>query len=177
MGNSTNIELVKEIIDDLLHILCKEHETLAGELARMRIIVDEASNNLQESFNGMNKENQLLKQKMDSLFADDTREMDIMGLNNENMSKFLSLGIRSLQFDDIMQQMINHANRRVTILMALLEYVKQQSNGNNFSNADQQSILEMLEKCKAQINETKKTLELDNPVTQHSMNSGDIELF
>lgn len=177
MEKDITTEQLRDIFSDVLQIFCREHEILAGELARMKVIVDEASSNLQESFNGMTNENKLLKQKLDSLIDEDMQKMDLMGLSNENMNRYLNLGIRTLQFDDIIQQMINHANRRISTLMELLEFVKLQSKEEFTNPADQKAIQDMLENCKKYIQDTKKKLELDNPVNQSSLNSGDIELF
>ena len=90
--------------------------------------------------------------------------------------------ITSLQFQDMATQVIAHVKGRVEILESVLNELSQLSNDleiNGVGQESQNSCAERIERLQRAVSKASMVIEHahHNPVSQKSMNQGDVELF
>jgi len=149
------------IADDICQIVIREQQVMYDDFTRMAAILKEASKNLRECFGEMN--NHLARQSQ---------------APSDDIDTLSSMVVRSLQFEDIMQQMIIHSRRRaeeIERLFVLLTMHMKELDKRNTENPEE--ILKMLSKCVTDIDVVKRALSLESPVKHMNLNQGDIELF
>ncbi|HKK15459.1 MAG TPA: hypothetical protein VJ981_02050 [Gammaproteobacteria bacterium] len=170
-------EIVHSIASELIQVVNKEHSMLLSEIARMKNIISEASINLHQSFNGMNSDNSELLRVLATIKESNDEEHVIKDDYNKLMSgQNVSMGIRALQFEDIIQQMLDHARHRIHSIDKLFSILEQKV--INFDDAiDIKKIKETLLDCREEIQKTRKLLELENPVKLDSLGKNDVTLF
>jgi hypothetical protein len=167
-------ESLNSIADDICQLVIREQQVMCKDFTRMSTILQEAATNLRGCFGDMN--NHLARQS-GQLQTDDPDSKH--GQKPIDSTDTLSSKVvRSLQFEDIMQQMIIHSRRRAEeierLFVVLTTHIKELDKKNS---EDSEEILKMLTECIADIDAVKKALGLENPVKHLNLNQGDIELF
>lgn len=170
-------KIVHDIASELIQVVNKEHSMLLSEISRMKEIVNEASGNLHRSFNGMDSDNRMLRLELQKLREGITEKSDKKEeCDSLHTGQSMKVGIRALQFEDIIQQMLNHARHRIYSIERLFSTLEQIV--DNFDdNADPGKIRSVLLECHAEIQNTRKLLELENPVNLDSLTKNDVTLF
>lgn len=144
------------------------------EFKRMSAILQEAAKNLHECFGGMS--NQLARQSEQLRMYNSACKQD--QASGDDIDALLSRAVRSLQFEDILQQMITHSRRRVEEIERLFVILTAHINALNRNEAGNPGeILDMLRDCITDIDVVKCALRLENPVKYPSLNQGEIDLF
>ena len=162
------------IADDICQIVIREQQVMYDDFTRMAAILQEASKNLRECFGEMN--NHLSRQSRQSQKNEpDCKQGQTPGDDIDTLS---SMAVRSLQFEDIMQQMIIHSRRRAEEIERLFVVLTMHINELDKKNTENpEEILKMLSKCVTDIDVVKRALSLESPVKHLNLNQGDIELF
>ena len=162
------------IANDVSQLVIREQQVMNGEFTRMAAILQEAAKNLHECFGGMSK--QLAAQSEQLRMNGAVCSQDHIAY--EDIETLSSRAVRSLQFEDIIQQMINHSRRRVEeierLFMVLLTHINEMD-GKHGKNSEE--VLDTLKDCLEDIAVVKRSLGLENPVKYPSLNQGKIELF
>ena len=162
---------ISRIALELINVINAEHANLQTDIARMSNIVNEASKNLHDTFHGFQNEK---KQLLDSLASvqPDGESPGKAAVENTHLQK----GITSLQFEDIVQQMLAHANVRLQAIENLMAQLDKKINGFLEDPSDS-ALAEMLNSCKKEIEDARQKLVLDSPVKQESLDQGDVTFF
>lgn len=165
------------LVDKLNTLVVREQLNLQEELARVSSIISDATEILTENFTVLNMKIELQSRYMRDGYPDEKREQKLEELNRE-IDKNLTETIRSLQFEDIVQQLTTHSrNRAVNMeslfvkLMAHLNQIKEERvyNSGRFGF--------LLDEMQRDIEEFREALNRENPVKQKSMDEGGVELF
>lgn len=179
MTDKSHIQkIVHTMASELIQVVNKEHAMLLSEIARMKNIINEASRTLHQSFNGMNTDNSVLLNELATLKECMGKENGISGDHDKAvLTENMSLGIRALQFEDIIQQMLEHARHRIHSIEKLFSILEQKVNNFENDDMDVDQIKAILLDCQSEIQKTRELLELDNPVTKYSLDKNDVTLF
>jgi len=173
------LKLLSKTASDLL---IEEQELLDSELLRMSKLLHEAIINLSECFSVMS--NQITAQAARLRAQGETEaagaNQDITALlsSTQQMSVFVSRAVISLQFEDILQQLIRHSRQRVEETENLLRCIHaniEKLNPDVIENTG--AVLEILKNCQVEVGKTREALNLSNPAQQESMTKGDVTLF
>lgn len=171
-------KIVHSIASELIQVVNKEHSMLLSEIASMKNIISEASRSLHQSFNGMNSDNSELLRELATIKESNDEEHGIKDDYNKLMSgQNVSMGIRALQFEDIIQQMLDHARHRIHSIDKLFSILEQKVINFDDDAIDVKKIKETLIDCREEIQKTRKLLELENPVKLDSLGKNDVTLF
>ncbi|NVJ50386.1 MAG: hypothetical protein HWE11_08370 [Gammaproteobacteria bacterium] len=117
------------------------------------------------------------RQQVNQLFTDMKTVIDAAEENSdevrqltEKIANHLNQGVRSLQFEDMIQQIISYLRNRLTVLESFIQQIKALPNSLD-SEQRVQRLAELVSANQAQLNS------LRSAVQQQSMSSGDIDLF
>lgn len=179
-GSNENKKLedyIYSLLDDLNALVVREQLSLQEELSRVNSIISDAIETLTENFTSLNLKIELQSQYMREGFSVENRELRLEQVNRE-IDKNLTATIRSLQFEDIVQQLTAHSRNRTVnmenLFVKIINHIGQLK-GQNIRNKDNFFLL--LNEIKEDIEEFRVVLNRENPVKQQSMHEGGIELF
>lgn len=183
-------ELILNLADDITHLIVREHHVLNNEFLQISSIIEDASKTIQESFNDLieqsERQSKMLKVVGDTSSESGNQQLsryqeqvekinrEITGEINKNAMKV----VRSIQFEDIVQQLIGHSSSRVIKMEALFsELTKEIGKLKAEDTNDLTTISTVLGRMRDDILSVKKELERGNPVKQKSMDKGEIDFF
>ena len=164
-------EDISQIALELINVINTEHANLQIEISRMSNIVNEASRKLHESFHGFQDEKQQL---LDALASSQPGSDPLRPEKDE--PNHMHKGITSLQFEDIVQQMLAHANVRLQTIENLMGELNQKIS-DYMKDPSDNALAQMLSSCRNEIEAARQKLILDNPVKQDSLDKGDVTFF
>jgi len=177
-------ESLSEIAEDVTQLVIREQQVMNEDFKRMHAILKEAAGNLRECFNdlrtqfAMQSEHLRLHPGVKENEQSENGNAGITLSGTAEIDAHISKAVRSLQFEDIMQQMINHSRRRAEEIERLFVVIAEHLHELQQNNTDDpEQIIHSLNNCIADIDSVKKALNLENPVTYKSLQQGDIELF
>lgn len=171
-------KIVHSLASELIQVVNKEHSMLLSEIGRMKDIVNEASRSLHQCFNGMNTDNNELLHELKAIKEGMGGGSAIKESNTgASLSHNMSMGVRALQFEDIIQQMLDHARHRIHSIEKLFAMLEQKINNFDDDAIDMDRTKKILLDCQFEIQKTRELLELENPVTQYSLDKNDVTLF
>jgi len=184
-GNSQSQVLrqtIDKVADSISQLVIQEQQAMNDDFTRMSGILQEAAENLRDCFNEMS--HQRAKQSAQPHAKNNENNQpaknNIQALTSatSEINSHAGKAIRSLQFEDIMQQMINHSRRRAEEIEKLFVALTNHISGlNSDETLGTDQIIDILENCLTDINEVEQALDLKNPVRQQSLAQGDVELF
>ena len=179
MTDDNNIQkIVHDLACELIIVVNKEHSMLLSEISRMKNIVNEASRSLHQSFNAMDSHNRKLRNELEKLARDSIKSSGSMEESTqENKSPDLNIGIRALQFEDIIQQMLDHARHRIHTIEKLFSVLEDKISSFDNGSGELEKVKKTLHECHIEIQKTRKLLELENPVKLDSLGKSDVTLF
>jgi len=174
---------LQELAIDLNRAIVKEHQILQDELKQISTLIRDAIKTLEDSFNSINKQiseqSQLVKSIVDITTVNNNSD-DLARLSGltQGIANNIASAVRSLQFEDIIQQLTVHSGKRagqIEILFSRLGDKLDQLSTIDPANTDliMQTIKAMQDDLQNFFNVVKK----ENPVKQNSMKEGKIELF
>ena len=183
-------EFLYGLIDDISDLIIREHQALNDELNQISLLVRDSAQTIDESFNELKddiakqSENvQLASKKLAELET----EQKLIQLEHiakiteeitDKINKNVFTVVRCLQFEDIVQQLVGHSRRRVEKMETLLSRTTKNIEALKINNSgDKESILEALDEIQEDIICVKEELEKENPVRQHSIEAGKVDLF
>jgi len=174
--------LLSELADDLTGLMIREHQYIHEELEHVRNLVRDATRSLSSSFDEMN-----------ILAIEQTTMVTLaLQLNNANNKELLEQCKRSekhyranqvkivtaLQFDDIVQQLTQHAQNRALSIQAMFKRLDGAL--KRFKRLDHKEDPEFISEIlqlKQDVAKFRTELEKENPVKQSSLSIGRTELF
>ena len=175
-------QTIDKVADNVSQLVIQEQQAMNDDFIRMSDILQEAAKNLRDCFSEMS--NQLAKQsarlrtKNNAQHQPSNDNMRALMSTTSEMSLHVGKAIRSLQFEDIMQQMISHSRRRAEEIEKLFAVLTSHISGLSAdATLRPEQIIEILENCLTDIHAVEQALDLKNPVKQQSLAQGDVELF
>ncbi|MCW8830461.1 MAG: hypothetical protein OQK32_02965 [Gammaproteobacteria bacterium] len=178
---SSEIQSLLYDLEGELYVLIKrEHAEISDELSQMGSVVSDAIKTLMQSLNSLSgqlKEQNDLMQKIVSAVDDVESEKQQQAYHavSKMVNQNITAVVRSFQFEDIVQQLVNHCSTRSANLEQLFDRVNQ--NVEELKKAGQVESERVLSMMKTDIAKVSEDLKKENPVKQTSMGAGEIELF
>lgn len=139
------------------------------------LVSDMASKDMNETISAKTRVDEMLK-SVESYNENLDREMEEISAISADISESVALAVRSLQFEDVVTQVVSYSGEHASRLETLVTRL-----GNKMSElpADHTDQHILLEKLQREINDL--SAEWKNPlnkaVSQSSMDTGDIEMF
>lgn len=174
-------EIIYELAHELSELIIREHQILQDEMSQIRVLVRDAVNNLDSNFRGLNAHTSEQAEVLGDVFKSGHVSEEQQGKLTEVMNKIsshTSKTIRSLQFDDIVQQLAGHTCNRIARMQELfVELEEKLAIIKRLEPYNEVAILERVQMMREEVAEFRTRLEKENPVRQKSMDAGKIELF
>ena len=187
MSKSDKLKLndsLHELSCDISQLVIREQQLLNEELLRMSSLLKEASTNLRQCFTVMgqqlDRQTSLLKQTEQGIQVErrkDSNKENIL-LATTEIGSYIGQAIRALQFEDIIQQLIDHSRRRAAEIEKLFAVLQGRIYDMRDHDArDLEKVLAVLGRCHQEMATVKEALTVANPVKQQSLKKGDVTLF
>ena len=178
-NESAEIQSLLYKLEGELHVLFKrEHAEIRDELSQMGSVVSDAIKTLVQSLNSLssqiNEQDELVLKMAVLAGSIETESQQYQELSKMVRQNIIAV-VRSLQFEDIVQQLVSHCRSRSDGLEQLIDRLNQ--NFNILKNTTQGEAEQVLLVMKADVAKVRMDLEKENPVKQTSMGVGKIELF
>lgn len=177
--------LLHDIATTLNELVVREHQILQDELNQLSTLIKDAICTLDKSFKQINvnaSEQTKIASSITEIFRKNDqsipREIDELGKVSEQIDKNVAAAIRSLQFEDIIQQLAAHSSNRAGQIEQLFKKL-----GDNLAilktidENDVAQIEQIIQAMQSDMEDFRRAVEKDNPVKQASMGEGKIELF
>ncbi|MEH6543656.1 MAG: hypothetical protein V7721_06920 [Porticoccaceae bacterium] len=165
------------LADKLNELVVREQLNLQEELARVSSLIADAADTLTENFTSLNLKIELQSRYMRPGYIDEDREQKLEEVNRE-IDQNLTETVRSLQFEDIVQQLTMHSRNRAVNMESLFVKLKDRLDGlKTADKSDRGGFNLILNDMQSEIENFRETLDRANPVKQASMHEGRIELF
>ncbi len=173
------------LADDLNQLVSREHQILQDELGQVSTLVGDAIKMLVESFNSLNRElaeqENLIQLFIAEVLDSNDQEVEQLGRISA-LSKQINQNVvtvtRSLQFDDIVQQLVTHSHHRTEKMEELFAGLFEKLSELKVAEPqDATLVAKYLEAMHEEITHCRVALEKANPVKQTSMGAGKAELF
>ncbi len=175
-------QTLDKVADNVSQLVIQEQQAMNRDFIRMSAIVQEAAENLRECFNKMSAQlaRQSARLRAKNNGNDQSPDDNILALMStaDEISAHVGKAIRSLQFEDIMQQMISHSRRRAEEIEKLFVTLTGHIEGLSADDTgNPERIIAVLESCLTDIHQVEQALGLKSPVKQRSLAQGDVEIF
>ena len=173
-----------ELSCDVSQLVIREQQLLNEELLRMSRLLQEAATNLRQCFTVMgqqlDRQASLLKQRDTAIQVErrkDAGHEELLMATTE-FGSYIGQAVRALQFEDIIQQIIRHSRLRAVEIEKMFAGLQGQINNmREYDVRDLEKVLAVLQRCHQEIATVKGALTIANPVTQQSLEQGDVTLF
>lgn len=174
-------EELYDIARALSELVLREHQILQEEMTQMTSLVEDAVKRLDDDFRQLNAVTIEHSVKVDEALAEGLMDASMhktLSRVGDQINQRVSSTVRALQFDDIVQQLSSHSRERIFQMQALfVELTKNLDDSKQGTSKDDATHLLHIRNMKEEINRFRIRLEKENPVKQHSMQAGKIELF
>jgi len=166
-------------------LLGKQHE-LANYTAKMmaqfkkthQLIDSVASKDMDEVFAAKEKVEEILQHffQINEMVTESRVEVNKL---NADMRKHLGSAIRALQFEDISTQSLGHTDRHLDRMQGMLNILSEGLPALNKDRLDMKDYIQQLSAIHVAMLAYHQNLQLEdsNPVSQESMDEGDVDLF
>ena len=177
------LEAIQELSRTVSDLLIEEQQLQDRELKRMSSLLHEAVTELSDCFAVMNDQlvahsAQLQSRSKTDDEIENGQDMTPLVLSTQQVNSCVTRAVVSLQFEDILQQMINHSRQRAEETEKLLRYIRSSIEALESGQvSDTGVILDMLQKCRTKVASTREALNRSNPAQQQTMKKGDVTLF
>lgn len=168
--------LVYELAESLCSLVIKEHQILQAELTQIGVLVEDAVQEL----GGSSRDLSVCVSEHTSLVNEFANDEHISTINNfkQQVNRHTSRMNRSLQFDDIVQQLAGHVSERIELMQQLFSNLESDvASIKLIGLANKSDTLNHMQSMSSNILNCRKLLEKENPVKQTSMSEGRIDLF
>ena len=184
-GQSETRILLQDLAVTLNGLVVREHQILQEELKQLSSLFRDAISTLEKSFHSVNtqvlKQSDLAKSIAEALDEKKQHlsvELDNISTISEQINKNVATAVRSLQVEDIIQQLAAHSNNRAEQIEQLFVKLGDKLNVlKSIATDDTPQIEQIIHAMQVDMEDFRKAVEKDNPVKQVSMDEGKIELF
>jgi len=191
MGNETETGkleprvLFQDLATTLNGLVVREHQILQEELGQLSTLIRDAIATLEESFHLINEqasEQSKLATSTAEVLNEKKQRLPI-GLDNiskisEQINKNVATAVRSLQFEDIIQQLAAHSNNRAAQIEQLFVKLGEKLITLESIKSDEAICIEqIIYAMQSDMEDFRRAVEKGNPVKQATMDEGKIELF
>ena len=174
--------LLHKLANDLNRIVIKEHQILQHELKQISTLIRDAIKTLENSFNCISdqasEQLQLVKSIVEITTVNNSDDLPRLSELTNGINKNVANAVRSLQFEDIIQQLTMHSHNRVEQMGLLLSRLD--SRLDKLNTLDSENTDLMIQTIRAMQDDLQNfcnSVQKENPVKQQSMKEGKIELF
>lgn len=160
--NEALIGVLAEFVNITADFVTNEQEADMEGFERVRGILSEASEELRKCF-----------REIDSI-------LDGCGLEGrvrDQLSEQYRTSIRVLQFEDIVQQVLEHSQRQKLALVEAMKVMHKATDELKSSVTENEDFFDKVLQCKDELEDLIATHAAKNPVRQSNLDSGDVELF
>lgn len=145
-----------------------------------RVVGKMASRDMNMSLNSKDHLNGLMKD-IDDINADVAQKLNEVSAVSEELNVDVGNAVRSLQFEDISRQLLEHMDHRIRSLSQMIGCITQFESDMvevmvSPDGQQQAPYLECIEQLRLQLNTIMQTVR-ETPVTQEGMDEGEVELF
>ncbi len=157
---------IKEVVNNAHLNIDRAQQSISSMASKDMSVAIQSKQRVEEMFNQVGEINEFIESKLS----------DISHVSDQ-INTSVGVAVRSLQFEDIVRQLVEHINERIIGVENSFRMVNHTVfNGDDYySNEQIQKLRDMQENIKNNI-----LIGVDNsgnPVSQKSMDEGDIELF
>ena len=183
-------EAIYNFADDLNSLVSQEHQILQGELSQVSMLVGDAIKTLVESFNSLNDQvaeqadivQCIVAQVTDPQVSDSgdrqVEQLARISELNQQIDRNVASATRSLQFDDIVQQLVAHSHNRAELMEQLfIGLYEKLSELKVAEPRDAKQAAKYIDAMQEEISRIRLGLEKANPVRQTTMGAGKAEVF
>jgi hypothetical protein len=147
-------------------------------------LLQEAAVNLRQCFTVMSQQlehqSSVLMQQQAAIPVErrkDSAKAELL-LATTEIGAYIGQAVRALQFEDIIQQLIDHSRRRALEIEKMFGGLQARINDmREYDARDMDKVLSVLERCHKELATVKEALTIANPVKQHTLEKGDVTLF
>ena len=170
-----------KLADELGDLVLREHQILQGEMRQVGVLVSDAVKNLDSNFRTLNacvsEQTAILDKVLDTGCIDKDQRQKLSEIGNQ-INTHTSTTIRSLQFDDIVQQLAGHTCNRIAHMQELFVGLETKlTKIKQLESQEKSDIQKLIKMMQEEVGYFRVKLEKENPVKQRSMDAGKIELF
>ena len=185
IGSSELREAIYGLAEDLNQLVSREHQILQDELGQVSTLVGDAIKTLVDSFNSLNDQSAEQVRLVQLIVSEvlDSNDQEIEQLSriselSQQINRDVASATRSLQFDDIVQQLVTHSHHRTEKMEELFDGLFEKLSELKVAEPqDAILVAKYLEAMQEEITHCRVTLGKTNPVKQTSMGAGKAELF
>ncbi len=183
-------EAINNLADDLNSLVSQEHQILQGELSQVSMLVGDAIRTLVQSFNSLNDQvaeqadivQGIVAQVTDPQGSDSgdrqVEQLARISELNQQINRNVASATRSLQFDDIVQQLVAHSrNRSEQMEQLFVGLYEKLSELKVAEPGDAKQAAKYIDAMQEEVSRIRLGLEKANPVRQTTMRAGKAELF
>lgn len=156
------VKTLAEFVNSTADFVTKEEKADLLDYERISNILGEASMSLRQCF-----------QQIDSLLEETGIDDDI----REKIEGQYRTSIRVLQFEDIIQQILEHSLKQKLALVEAMKVLHKATDQLKFAPSDGEEFLHVVSQCKKELDTLMASHGKLNPVKQSSLDSGEVELF
>jgi len=160
---SDMIRALVEFVNSTADFVAREQESDLDSYTRIKIILEEAARELRNCFHGIDE---ILKNS----------KLDAGNLEKVNQQNRVS--VRILQFEDIVQQILEHSQMQKLALAQTMRQLQEFTEKLDKSDTENSHELKkVIHQCKVELDQMVANHGIFNPVKQANLDSGDVELF
>ena len=183
--SETNEELsalLSNLADDLVNLMIREHQNIHQELEQVRQLVGDATRSLTASFDEMNilaiEQNTVISLALQLNNATNEELLEKCRRAEKQYRENQVNIVTALQFDDIVQQLINHAQNRTLNIQEMFKRLGDAMKQlRKLDQKDDPEFISRVLELKQDVENFRVELEKENPVKQTSLTIGKTELF
>ena len=174
--------LLSSLADDLVHLMIREHQYIHQELEHVRQLVGDATRSLTAGFDDINilaiEQNTMITLASQLNTTDNEALLEqckrIDKKHRENRTRIVT----ALQFDDIVQQLTGHAQRRARNIQEMFyKLANTLKELHSLDHKNDPAFVSRIQEIKRDVEKFRVELEKENPVKQSTLAIGKTELF
>lgn len=181
----TNEELtaiLSDLADDLVNLMIREHHNIHQELEQVRQLVGDATRSLTASFDAMNilaiEQNTVISLALQLNNATNEELLEKCRRAEKQYRENQVNIVTALQFDDIVQQLMSHAQNRTLNIQEMFKRLGDTMKQlRQLDQKDDPEFIPRVLELKQDVENFRVELEKENPVKQTSLAIGKTELF
>jgi hypothetical protein len=176
------VAILSGLAEELVNLMIREHQYIHQELEHVRQLVGNATRSLTASFDQMNilaiEQNTIVTMALQLNNATNAELLEkCKRADNQYRNNQVKI-VTALQFDDIVQQLTQHAQNRAMSVQEMFKRLgKALKELRQLDHKDDPDFISRILELKQDVANLRTELEKENPVKQSSLAIGKTELF